>query len=228
MLEFGSGSGNGTAEIGFRLWTVKDGEQNRFIGDVSSLVKELSFDAYKYKTNRNRPVTYLQFKPKKKNCNETVAYKNKMYELREKFLPKYNILWYVFSIILSKFLDNFFCKFFSIILSKYILKAYGYLHSGNIMNHWAFPVRFMRFWRLGSLQNPCKPLLPTTPEILHIIVSSSWQICCDSGPLVPKFRLKFYYCPLFLSRKFHATVTNSLATKQALFSTTYKDRQKSE
>ena len=66
MLEFGSGSGNGTAEIGFRLWTVKDGEQNRFIGDVSSLVKELSFDAYKYKTNRNRPVTYLQFKQKKK------------------------------------------------------------------------------------------------------------------------------------------------------------------
>lgn len=50
-------------------------------------------------------------------------------------------------------------------------------------------------------QYPCQPLLPATPKILNIVISSSRQKSGYSGPLVPQLSLQFYHDPLFLHCK---------------------------
>jgi len=85
-------------------------------------------------------------------------------------------------------------------------KFSNYLQSGNILKDGNFI--FTLLWpgiRRGrcswSLQNPSQPLLSTTPEILHVIISPSRQIRGDSSPFVPKFCLQIYHHPLFLGWK---------------------------
>lgn len=68
-----------------------------------------------------------------------------------------------------------------------------------------FPIVLIGSGWQGCPQDPCQSLLPGAPEILHIIVRPSRQICCDSRPLVPKLGLQIDHDPLFLWRKLAPT-----------------------